>query len=61
MEYLLLFAAIPLFTLSYRSNLRYKKLKYTGKIPAIQAAKRNTTLFSVMGVVSIIIFIFIVI
>ena len=60
MEYLLLIAAVPLFFLSYRNRVRYNKLKYTGKIPDIEIAKRNTTVFSVMGVLSIFVFIIII-
>jgi len=50
MEYLLLPAAIVGFLLSYRSFMTYKKFQHSGKIPKIVSARRNKTLFLLLGV-----------
>lgn len=53
MEYLLLLAAFVGFVLSYRSFMTYKKFQYSGKIPQIVSARRNKTLFLLLGLVCI--------
>jgi hypothetical protein len=58
MEYLLLILAVCLLALAYLNNIKYHKLKNSGKIPRIITARRNFTLYLVLGLTSIFAYIF---
>ena len=49
MKYLFLLLPIALLILSWFYNVKYNKMKNTGKIPVIVAARRNTTLFLLLA------------
>jgi len=49
MKYLFLLLPFSLLNLSLFYSIRYNKVKDTGKIPVIIAARRNTTLFLVLA------------
>lgn len=49
MKYLFLLLPFSLLILSWFNNLKYNKMKNTGKIPVIIAARRNTTLFLLLA------------
>ncbi len=53
MNYLFLLLPFCLFTLSYYYRSKSIKLADSGRIPDILEAKRNTTLFLVLAIVSI--------
>jgi len=59
MEYVFLISAIALFALAYSNNIKYHKLKNSGKIPYIIKAQRYSTLYLVLGLTSAFAFIFI--
>jgi hypothetical protein len=58
MEYLLPILSIALLWLAYSNGVKYRKLKNSGKIPRILAARRNITLYLVLGLTSIFAYIF---
>jgi hypothetical protein len=58
MEYLLLILAFALLALAYLNFVKYHKLKNSGKIPRILTARRNITLYLVLGLTSIFAYLF---
>jgi len=60
MEYLLLMLAVALLGLAYSNRIKYRKLKNSGKIPRILSARRNVTLYLVLGLTSFFAYIFMV-
>ena len=61
MEYLLLLTAVALLGLAYSNHIKYRKLKNSGKIPRILSARRNITLYLVLGLTSFFAYIFVII
>lgn len=51
----LLFIPFALFLLALKNKRQLKKLKFSGKVPAIHAAARNYDLFSWMSLLSLVI------
>jgi hypothetical protein len=60
MEYLLLIMAVALLGLAYSNGVKYRKLKNSGKIPGIITARRNITLYILLGLTSFFVYIFII-
>jgi len=58
MEYLFLVLPASFLIISYRYNMKYKKLKGGGKIPKIRSAKNNSELFLALALMLIIGFVF---
>ena len=58
MEYLLLILAVALLALAYSNVVKYRKLKNSGKIPRILTARRNITLYLILGLTSIFAYLF---
>jgi hypothetical protein len=61
MEYILLMLAITLLALAYSNSVKYRRLKHGGEIPNILTARRNVTLYFVLGLTSIFAYIFMIV
>jgi len=59
MQYLLLILALSLLVLAWLNSVKYHKLKNTGKIPHIISARRNVTLYLVLGLTLFFAYIFV--
>jgi hypothetical protein len=58
MEYLFLVLPASSLIISYRYNIKYKKLKGGGKIPKIRSAKNNSELLLALAIMLMIGFVF---